>query len=92
MCKAPLLKEIVRIIWEQAQERLDAWLGVAAATGLPRLITFADGLRRERAELLSTLTLPWSTGPVEGKITRLKLLKRQGYGRDGLDTFKRRYL
>ena len=56
------------------------------------MITFADGLRRERSELLAALSLPWSTGPVEGHITRLKLIKRQGYGRAGLDTLKRRFL
>jgi transposase len=55
-------------------------------------MTFADGLRRERTEVLAALTLPWSTGPVEGHITRLKLIKRQGYGRAGLDTLKRRFL
>jgi transposase len=59
---------------------------------VPDLVTFAEGLRRERAELLAALELPWRTGPVEGQITRLKLLKRQGYGRCGLDTLKRRLL
>lgn len=88
----PLLQEITRIIKEQAGDRLDAWLRAAADSGLPDLITFADGLRRERPELLAALTLPWSTGPVEGHITRLKLIKRQGYGRAGLDTLKLRFL
>ena len=88
----PLLQEITRIIKEQAGDRLDAWLSAAAASGLPDLVSFADGLRRERPELLAALSLPWSTGPVEGHITRLKLIKRQGYGRAGLDTLKRRFL
>jgi transposase len=88
----PLLQEITRIIKEQAGDRLDAWLSAAAVSGLPDLISFADGLRRERPELLAALSLPWSTGPVEGHITRLKLIKRQGYGRAGLDTLKRRFL
>ena len=88
----PLLQEITRIIKEQAGDRLDPWLGAAAASGLPDLVSFADGLRRERPELLAALSLPWSTGPVEGHITRLKLIKRQGYGRAGLDTLKRRFL
>jgi transposase len=88
----PLFQEITRIIKEQAGDRLDAWLNAAAASGLPDLIAFADGLRRERTELLAALSLPWSTGPVEGHITRLKLIKRQGYGRAGLDTLKRRFL
>ncbi len=40
----------------------------------------------------AALTLPWSTSPVEGHITRLKLIKRQGYGRCGLATLKHRFL
>jgi transposase len=88
----PLLQEITRVIKEQAHDRLDAWLDAAAASGLPDLVSFADGLRRERTGLLAAPTLPWSTGPVEGHITRLKLIKRQGYGHAGLDTLKRRFL
>jgi transposase len=88
----PLLQELVRIVKEPAPERLDGWLAAAGDSAVPDLVTFAAGLRRERAELLAALTLPWSTGPVEGHITRLKLLKRQGYGRAGLDTLKRRFL
>ena len=87
-----MLQEITRIIKKQAGDRLDAWLSAAAASGQPELVSFADGLRRERPELLAALSLPWSTGPVEGHITRLKLIKRQGYGRAGLDTLKRRFL
>ena len=46
----------------------------------------------ELAGVRAALTLPWSTGPVEGQITRLKLIKRQGYDRCGLDTLKRRFI
>jgi transposase len=88
----PLLQELVRIVTDRLPGRLDAWLAAAAASGVPDLATFAAGLTRERAELLAALELPWSTGPVEGHITRLKLIKRQGYGRCGLDTLKRRFL
>jgi transposase len=88
----PLLQEVTRIIKEQASDRLDPWLDAAADSGLPDLVSFADGLRRERPELIAALSLPWSTGPVEGHITRLKLIKRQGYGRASLDTLKRRFL
>ena len=73
----PLLQAIRQIIRRQAAERLDAWLAEATSCGLPDLETFAAGLQRERAELLAALELPWSTGPVEGQITRLKLIKRQ---------------
>ena len=88
----PLLQEIARMLREHDPLALDAWLDAAAACDVPDLATFAAGLRRERAELLAALTLPWSTGPVEGHITRLKLVKRQGYGRCELDTLKRRFL
>jgi PAS domain S-box-containing protein len=40
----------------------------------------------------AALTLPWSTGPVEGHVTRLKLLKRQMYGRAKLDLLRLRLL
>jgi transposase len=88
----PLLQEITHIIKERAHERFESWLVAATASGVPDLRTFAAGLRRERTELLAALTLPWSTGPVRGHITRLKLIKRQSYGRAGLDTLKRRFL
>jgi transposase len=88
----PLLQALMRIVRKQEPERLDGWLKAATTSGVPDLVTFADGLRRERTEPLAALTLPWSTGPVEGHITKLKLIKRQGYGRAGLDTLKRRFL
>ena len=88
----PLLQALVQIVRKQLPERLDAWLAAAATSGIPALVTFAAGLRRERAEVLAALTLPWSNGQTEGQVTRLKLLKRQGYGRSGLDTLKRRFL
>ena len=56
----------LRLIKEQGHERRDAWLAAAAGSGVPDLVTFADGLRRERAELLAALTLPWSTEPIRG--------------------------
>jgi len=88
----PLLQEFVGLVRERGAPRLDPWLDAAGACGVPDVATFAAGLRHERAELRAALTLPWSTSPVEGHITRLKLIKRQGYGRCGLDTPKRRFL
>ena len=88
----PLLQEFVGLVRERAAARLDPWLDAAGACGVPDLETFAAGLRHARAELLAALTLPWSTSPVEGHITRLKLIKRQGYGRCGLATLKNRFL
>ena len=56
------------------------------------LAAFAEGLRRDYAAVAAALDQPWSTGPVEGQITRLKLIKRQGYGRAGFDLLRARVL
>jgi transposase len=88
----PLLQTFVRMVRARTPEPLDTWLDTAGTCGVPDVASFAEGLRREHAALRAALTLPWSTGPVEGQITRLKLIKRQGYGRSGLDTLKRRFI
>jgi transposase len=54
--------------------------------------TFAAGLHQDGAAVRAALTLPWSSGQAEGQINRLKLLKRQMYGRANLDLLRRRTL
>jgi transposase len=53
---------------------------------------FAKGLRDDYDAVKAGLTWPWSNGPVEGHINRLKTLKRQMFGRSGLDLLQRRFL
>jgi transposase len=69
---------------------LEAWITAATASGIDGLARFARGLREDLAAVTAGLTLPWSNGPVEGQITRLKLLKRQGYGRAGFPLLRQR--
>jgi transposase len=88
----PLLQEFVCMVRTRSPERPAAWLAAAAGCGVPDGATFADGRRREGDALRAALTLPWSTGPVEGQITRLKRIERQGNGRSGLDTLTRRFI
>jgi transposase len=68
---------------------LDTWLTDARGTALD---AFARGIERDREAVLAALVEPWSTGPVEGQINRLKLLKRTMYGRAGYDLLRRRVL
>jgi len=68
---------------------LDAWLTDARGTALD---AFARGIMRDRDAVLAALVEPWSTGPVEGQINRLKLLKRTMYGRASYDLLRRRVL
>ena len=73
-------------------EALEAWLRDARACGAPAVETFAAGLEQDGAAVRAALTTHWSSGQAEGQITRLKLLKRQMYGRAGFDLLRRRAL
>jgi hypothetical protein len=52
----------------------------------------ADGLRREKDSVMAALKYPWSTSPVEGHINKLKMIKRQMFGRAKLDLLKARVI
>jgi transposase len=64
----------------------------AEACGATAMLNFAAGLRKDLTAVRAGLTETWSNGPVEGFIHKLKLLKRQGYGRAGFDLLKARML
>ena len=68
---------------------LAPWLDRARTTGLRG---FAQGLLSDIDAVRAALSLPWSNGPVEGQINRLKLLKRQMYGRAKFDLLRSRVL
>jgi transposase len=87
-----LTQSFLTLVRERRGRDLEAWLTAATASGLDALARFAHGLREDLAAVTAGLTLPWSNGPVEGQITRLKLLKRQGYGRAGLALLRPRRL
>ena len=68
---------------------LEPWLDAAASTGLHG---FAAGLRQDLDAVRAAITQPWSNGPIEGRVNRLKLIKRQMYGRAGFDLLQQRGL
>ena len=68
---------------------LETWL-VEAGSGL--IASFASGVAKDRAAVLAAITLPWSNGQTEGQITKLKLVKRQMYGRGKLDLLQARVI
>lgn len=70
----------------------DAWLADAAASGIRAVQTFALGLAADGAAVRAALATPWSNAQAEGQIARLKLIKRQSYGRAGFDLLRRRIL
>jgi transposase len=73
-------------------ERLPTWLERAAHCAAPDLARFAAKLREDHAAVQAGLTLRYSNGQTEGQVTRLKLVKRQGYGRAKFDLLRKRVL
>ena len=73
-------------------QQLDAWIAAAAESGIPDLQRFADGLGPDKAAIQAGLTVPWSNGQTEAQIGRLKMLKRQMFGRAGFTLLRRRVL
>ena len=71
---------------------LDAWLADARMCGASAIATFAAGLETDSAAVRAAVTRSWSSGQAEGQINRLKLLKRQSYGRASFDLLRRRVL
>jgi transposase len=87
-----LREEFQDLVRTRDVDGLDAWLAAAHASQLAPFQSFANGLQRDRAAVEAGLTTPWSNGLVEGHVHRVKLIKRQGYGRAKLDLLRRRVL
>ena len=77
--------------WRKA-ERLKAWMEKAVASGFFFLVQFARTLHRDLDAVKLAITTRWNNGPLEGHINRLKMIKRQMYGRAGFDLLKARVL
>ena len=71
----------------------DNWMTKVQGPGVARELSgFAAGLKQDEAAVKAALSLEWSNGQVEGRVNRLKLLKRQMYGRAKFDLLRRRCL
>ena len=72
---------------------LEAWLAaVEAGDGQPELRSFAAGIRHDQQAVANGLTLPYSSGKVEGAVNKIKMLKRQMYGRAGFAMLRTRVI
>lgn len=72
--------------------RLEEWINQATDSSFPELRGFAKGLYGDFDAVKAGLTLHWSSGKVEGNVTRVKMIKRQMYGRAKLDLLRKRIL
>ncbi|GAA2348614.1 hypothetical protein [Dactylosporangium salmoneum] len=57
---------------------------------MPGITKFATGLTADLDAVTAGLSLPFSSGPVEGNVNRIKMIKRQMYGRAGFDLLRKR--
>lgn len=88
-----IARAFTNIVKHRGPSELRGWIDRAnASTTPPEIQRFARGLLCEYDSIVAALMLPWSNGQAEGQINRLKLIKRQMYGRAKLDLLGRRFL
>jgi transposase len=87
-----LTVDFTEMLRKRQPEHLRSWLEAAQASEFPELKSLATGMERDYTAVENGMRLSYSTGPVEGNINRLKLIKRSGYGRAGFDLLRIRVL
>lgn len=89
---ASRVREFATILTQRRGHDLDAWISTVLADDLPFLHAFVRGLDKDHDAVVAGLTLPYSNGPTEGANTKVKLIKRQMYGRAGFPLLRQRIL
>lgn len=87
-----LVQAFGRIVRKREGHRLDEWRQQVAESGIAEVQRFAKGLERDKEAVEAGLTLVYSNGVVEGKVNKLKLIKRMGYGRASFPLLRQRML
>ena len=88
-----MAQEFARLVHDRRADLLEGWMERTHGAEVPHeLAVFADGLLQDHEAVKAALTLEWSNGQVEGQINRLKMIKRQMYGRAGFDLLRQRVL
>jgi transposase len=87
-----LVQQFAQMLRTRTGEQLDAWLEKARASQIREFHSFALGIERDKAAVVSGLTRSQNNGLVEGKVNKLKLIKRMGYGRAGFPLLRQRVL
>jgi transposase len=87
-----LVREFADMLCHRHGEHLETWANQAENSPASELRGFAKGLRKDWAAVTAGLTLPYSSGVVEGHVNRIKMIKRQMYGRAKPDLLRKRVL
>jgi len=86
------VQQFAHMLRARTGEHLDAWLAQVQSSNLPELQSFAAGVEKDKDAVRNGLTWWINNGMVEGQVTKLKLIKRQGYGRAGFPLLRKRVL
>ncbi|MEV6073436.1 ISL3 family transposase [Nocardia sp. NPDC052001] len=89
---AQLVHEFAPIMANRRGIEIDCWIKQVRAAGLIELEPILTGVDQDHDAVVAGLTLPYSSGPIEGVNTKTKLIKRQMYGRAGFDLLRHRIL
>ena len=87
-----LVQQFAQMVRARTGEHLDVWLDQVANSKLPELQSFATGIEKDKDAVKNGLTWWINNGMVEGYVTKLKLIKRQGYGKAGFPLLRKRVL
>jgi transposase len=87
-----LTQAFLGMVRQRQGARLDSWLAAATQSGIPALRRFAQGMQEDHDAVQAGLTLPYNNGQLEGQVNRLKVIKRQMYGRANFDLLCQRVL
>jgi transposase len=87
-----LAQHLIVLVRERCGTQLEQSIAEVQNTGPPELPSFSRNLYRDWQAVHAGFTVRSSSGPVEGNINRLKLIKRQMYGRANFDLLRRRVL
>jgi transposase len=87
-----LVQQFAQMLRTRTGEQLDIWLENVRASQIREFQSFVLGVERDKAAVVAGLTLPQNNGLVEGKVNKLKLIKRMGYGRAEFPLLRQRVL
>jgi len=71
---------------------LENWLTRVEADDQPHLHSFANGIRRDQQAVTAGLALPYSSAAMEGNVNKIKMIKRQMYGRASFPLLRKRVI
>ncbi len=97
--QAPVLKEasdlaqgFVALVKGRSLNDFPQWLARAIKSDCSEMRSFAQGLQQDLPAVTNAISLSWSNGQTEGQVNRLKMVKRQMYGRAAFDLLRARVM